>query len=128
MSIDGPITFETHAAVEGKRLVKMNGANVEHTTATSTDNAIGVTKYAALISTDVAVDSLQKEGTVDVTAAGAISAGVDVYQAADGKIQALPAANGTYRKVGVSVEAAAADGDIIGIIPCLGNVTTTVNN
>lgn len=125
--IDGPVTFETAAAVEGKRLVKMNGAKTEHCTATSTDNAIGVTKYAGLISTDVAVDTLQKSGTVDVTAAGIIAAGADAYQAADGKIQALPAVPGTYRKVGVTVEAAAADGDVIGIVPCLGSVTTVVN-
>lgn len=126
--IDGPVTFETHAAVGGRRLVKMNGAKIEHATAAATDNAIGITQYEAAISTDVAVNTLQKPGTHKVTAAGAFAAGVDIYQAADGKTQALPAANGTYRKVGVSVEAAAADGDEIDFIPCLGYVTTVVNN
>ncbi len=126
--INGPVTFETHAAVGRKRLVKMNGTKVEHSTATATDNSIGITAYDALISTNVAVNTLAKEGTHKVTAAGAFSAGVDLYQAADGKVQALPAANGTYRKVGVSVEAAIADGDEIDMIPCLGYVTTVVNN
>lgn len=125
--IQGPITFEAYAAVEGKRLVKMNGDEVEHCTATSTDNAIGITKYAAKIDTDVAVDTLGGEGSLDVTAAGAIAAGADIYQAAAGKVQALPESAGTYRKVGVAIEAASEDGDIIGFIPCLGNVTTTVS-
>jgi len=126
--INGPVTFETHAEVGRKRLVKMNGAKVEHCTATATDNPIGVTAYDALINTNVAVNTLAKEGTLKVTAAGAFSAGVDLFQAAAGKVQALPAANGTYRKVGISVEAALADGDEIEMIPCLGNVTVTVNN
>lgn len=125
--IDGSITFTAHANVEGKRLVKMNSAKVEHATATATDNAIGVTKYPVLAGSDVAVDTLQKAGSLDVTANGAITAGADVYQAADGKISALSATNGTYRKIGVALEAASADGDIISIIPCLGNVTTTVS-
>lgn len=126
--INGPVTFETHAQVGRKRLVKMNGAKVEHCTEVATDNAIGVTAYEALINTSVAVNTLAKEGTLKVAAAGAIAAGVDIFQAAAGKVQALPADNGTYRKVGVSVEAALADGDEIEMVPCLGNVTVVVNN
>jgi len=47
-----------------------------------------------------------------VTAAGAITAGADIYAAASGKVQALPGVSGTYRKVGVAIEAAAGNGSI----------------
>lgn len=126
--IKGAITFEANADVEGKRLVKMNGAKVEHSTETATDDCVGVTKYPVTEGSDVAVDTLNTDGSLDVTAAGEIEAGADIYQAAAGKVQALPVGAGTYRKVGVAIESAAADGDVIGFIPCLGNVTTTVSD
>ena len=77
----------------------------------------------------VSIDLLGTVGTVEVAAAGVISSGSEVYQAADGKVQALPATPGTYRRVGVALEAASGDGSIIEIYPRCGcdleEITTT---
>jgi hypothetical protein len=53
-----------------------------------------------------------------VIAAEAIAANVDVYTAANGKVQDLPAGAGTYYLVGRSSQSAEGDGDKLRIIPC----------
>lgn len=55
--------------------------------------------------------------TVLLTASEAIAAGVEVYTAANGKVQDATTSV-TYYKVGVSLTAAAADGDLIEVDPC----------
>jgi len=65
----------------------------------------------------VAVELLSTDGTLEITAGGIIAYGADVYAAAAGKISALPTAGGRYRKVGIALEAATADGDIIQVLP-----------
>jgi hypothetical protein len=63
---------------------------------------------------------------MEMTAGGVISYGADVYAAAAGKVTALPTAGGRYRKVGVALEAATADGDIIQVLPIAQDVFTDV--
>lgn len=58
------------------------------------------------------------KGTQKVRASAAITAGVEVVAAAAGKVQALPVGAGTYYKVGRTITAAGADGDLIEIVPC----------
>ena len=78
----GPKTFTTGAAVEAKRLVKLDGSgNVVHCTATSSDEPIGVTQYAADSGEDVAVDLLAEGRTFEMEAAGSISVTDDVFEA-----------------------------------------------
>ena len=55
---------------------------------------------------------------VIVIASEAIAANVDVYTAANGKVQDLPAGAGTYYLVGRSSQAAAGDGDKLRLLPC----------
>lgn len=120
------ITFTTGAIVQQKRLVKMSGAAVIHNTATATDDPIGVSAFYGASGDVISVQGLSGEEPVEVTAAGAFSAGVSLYAAADGKVQALPSASGTYRRVGKSAEAATADGDIVLMIPLNDGSTATV--
>ena len=99
------------------RLVKLSSGEAVYNTATSTDNPIGVTKLNAKDGDDVSIAPINKEGTVEICAAGAITKGVDVYAAADGKVQALPVAAATYRHIGIAMAAASGDGSIIEVLP-----------
>jgi len=121
-----PITLATSAAVSAKRLVKLSTGTAIHNTATATDDPVGVACYAAASGDDVAIRLLTEPGTFEMVAAGAISLGADVYAAADGEIQAVPTAAGTYRKIGIAMEAATADGDFIEVLPYDQYATTTV--
>lgn len=123
---NGIKTFVTGAAVSAKRLLKLSSGEVVHNTATATDDPIGVSQYAGADGDAIAVRLINDAGTFEVTAAGAISADADVYAAADGKVQALPTAAGTYRRIGKALEAATADGDIIEILPYDYQATETV--
>ena len=110
---ESPFTRTTGGAVSVFRLVKLSGANVVHNTETSTDEPIGVTQEAKASGGAVAVRDIKHGGTHKVTASGAITAGAKIYADDAGKVQAMPAAAGTYREVGRALEAATADGDII---------------
>jgi hypothetical protein len=121
-----PLTFTTGAAVSAKRLVKLSSNTVIHNTATYTDKPLGVAEVAAASGDVVAVALLSADGTMEMTAGGVISYGADVYAAADGKVTALSTTGGRYRKVGVALEAATADGDIIQVLPIAQDVFTDV--
>lgn len=82
--------------------------------ASATQREIGIATRR--IEADVAGDVLLRtaNGTVPMIAAGAIAAGAVVYTAASGKINDVQAA-GAFR-VGIALEAATADGDVIEIL------------
>lgn len=112
--------------VEEARRVKLNSSDeIEYADADALGD--GVTQDHGEDDDYVAIDYFNKEGTRNITAAGAITLAADVYAAADGKVQALPTAAGTYYKVGKAFEAAAEDGDIIEVLPvdCGQAVTVT---
>lgn len=113
------------ADLSNHRLAKLSGGQAAYNTAVSTDDPIGVTKLNAKLGDDVAIHPMNKEGTLEICAAGAIAQGVDVYAATDGKIQALPATPATYRKIGKAMAAASGDGSIIEVLP-YGYTDTTV--
>lgn len=115
--VKSPITLITGAALAAKRLVKLSSGEVVYNTATATDQPIGVCDYAVADGYEASIMTLSEDGTIEMTAAGAISLDADVYAAADGKIQALPATGGAYRKIGIAMEAATADDDIIEVLP-----------
>lgn len=97
--------------VEARR-VKLNSSD-QVVYADADALGMGLTRNYAESGDDVAVAYYNKPGTHHATAAGAITLAADVYAAADGKVQALPTAAGDYIKVGVALEAAAEDGDVI---------------
>ena len=110
------LSLVTGADLVSHRLVKLSSGEAVYNTATSTDQPIGVTKLNAKDGDDVSITPINKEGTVEICAAGAIALGADVYAAADGKIQALPVAAATYRKIGIAMAAASGDGSIIEVL------------
>lgn len=112
--------------VPAKCLVQLSSGTVVKNTATATHIPIGVTLYAAAAGEPVAVKLLNHPGTVEIVAAGALAAGAIAYAAADGEVSAIPVTNGTYRKIGIALEAATADQDVIEILPYGFDNTTTV--
>ena len=83
------------------------------TTAGASNQSAGVQLQPSLAATDqVAIKSCTGPGTLKMTASGIIAVGGDVYAGATGKV----AATGTIIE-GVALEAAAADGDIIEVLP-----------
>lgn len=118
-------SMTTGAIVAAKRLVKMSGANVIHNTATATDDPIGVTETYGASGDVIAINGLCGEEPIEMTAGGVFAAGAILYAAADGKVTGEPAGNGTYRKVGYAIEASAADGDIVLVLPCNDGTTHT---
>jgi hypothetical protein len=126
--INGPRTFIIGTGgVKANRLVKLSGTAVVHNTSVITDDFIGVTASYGDAGTDVAVDLVNKPGTVAIEAAGSITAGADIFAADEGRIQALPATAGTYRKVGKALAAASGAGSIVEALIHNPNGTVTVS-
>jgi hypothetical protein len=126
--INGPRTFIIGTGgVKANRLVKLSGTTVVHNTHAATDDFIGVTASYGDAGAAVAVDLINKPGTVAIEAAGAITAGADIFAADEGRIQALPATAGTYRKVGKALAAASGAGSIVEALIYNSNDTVTVS-
>jgi len=113
--------------VSEARLVKLSSGKAVLNTATDTDNPVGVAEYDSAENEACAVRLINGPGTFFMTAAGAISLGAEVYAAADGKVSALSAEASTYRRIGLALEAATADGDIIEVLPLPDAVHTEVS-
>jgi len=101
------------------RLVRRESAtssDVIFMEATATYVPIGVIQAgdnsSYVVGSEVAVQDFKAGGTQKVEAAGAIVDGAFIYAAADGRVQALPAAAGTYLRVGIAFEAATGAGSI----------------
>jgi putative effector of murein hydrolase len=109
---NGVKTFTATTALERARRVKLSsgyGNAVEY--AAAADDYIGVTLDAAAITEPVAVKIKRaSQGTVEVEAAGVITAGATIYGAADGKVSA--SSTGTD-KFGKALEAASGSGAVI---------------
>lgn len=108
-----PFTIKAAGTISIFSLVKLSSAEAVVNTATYTDCPVGVAQEAGVDDDFIAVKCIKDGGTHKVRAAGAITAGADIYAAADGEVQALPVGAGTYRKVGIALEAATAADDII---------------
>ena len=116
--VDTPTKTYPVATAIGKYIrVKLNGSG-KLAVAGLTDRAIGVTcdeTFAA--DENVTVALMSKQGTMKMTAGAAITEGAVVYGLASGKID--DADGGSAVIHGVALEAAAADGDIIEVLPAL---------
>lgn len=119
----GNVTRKTDAAITTRNLLGKVGSDEDHiAVAGANDQPIGVITDEAAAAEEVVNVALlgAADATRKVVAAEAIAAGADVYPAANGKVQDTPAGAGTYYKIGVALCAAAADGDPIEIMPCVG--------
>jgi hypothetical protein len=105
----------TDAALTTRHLLVKKGSDGDHIAlAGAADLAIGtVADEAAAAEARVHVNLLGKGPTKKMVASAVIAAHVRVFQAAGGKVQTLPGAAGTYKCIGTSVSAAAADNDVI---------------
>lgn len=82
-----------------------------------TERGIGYATRAGASGDSIAVALHSKQGTVKVVAAAAIAADAIVYSAASGKVSVSAS---TAYPLGIAMEAAAADGDVIEIMPLVG--------
>ena len=88
MRVEGPRQFLAGEAIANKRLVKLSGSSIIY--ADAGDDFIGVSEYAISNAEYGAVRLKNAEGTFEVTASGAITAGVDIFAADDGKVSMTP--------------------------------------
>lgn len=94
------------------------------TTAGLADKGIGVATRETFAAGDpVAVSLNTKPGTIKMIAVEALAAGATVYSEASGKVQ--DTAQATAFQVGVALEAATADGDIIEVMPQIGDTAAS---
>ena len=113
---EGTRAFPCATDISKARLLTLAGTgNVAH--ASASGKPVGVSLYAVSAGDTVSVKLINSQGTFEIEAAGAIDLGDPVYAAASGKVQALPADAGDYQRIGIAVEAATADGDIIEVLP-----------
>lgn len=108
-------TGRTSATVTGKRFVTISGARIDghprvaHAVGSATARACGVSAYDAPSGGDVTV--INAPGIiVPVTATGAVTAGQDVYSAADGRATATQPAGA--RPSGLAMDDAADGADL----------------
>jgi hypothetical protein len=103
--------FTAGAAIAKYLRVKLSSGKLA--VAGATDVGLGTLEDASFADGDVrAVRLRSAQGTVKMVAAGAISAGADVWAAASGKVNDVGGA--VYE--GVALDAAAADGDVIEVL------------
>lgn len=122
---EGKKTYEASAAIEAYRVLQLDSGKVLHNTAVATTVVLGFSEYPVATGDDIAVMMINLPGSREVMASGAITAGAKCYAAADGKVSALPAAAGTYRLIGIALEAAA-DGEVFEIMPTVSVETAVV--
>lgn len=110
--------LEAAAAMVAHRLIKLDSnGKAAYMTATSTDVPLGVLDRDVALGEVAGGPCLNRGGTIEMMASGAITLAADVYAAADGKVQALPGDAGTYRKIGQAQKAASGDGSVIPVYP-----------
>lgn len=124
----GPLTRRAAGTIPGYSLVKQDASGqVVVCTATAADESIGVTGERAVVADElVEIYPLNGPGTILMRAASAIAINLPVFQVAGGAIDNLAAAGGaSFRRVGVAMEAAGAQGDIIEVMPEKAGSTVT---
>lgn len=120
----GCLTKSADAAFGSRNLLcKVGAAANTVDVCTDGDKPIGIVTdevaTADLATEVVGVELLGSANrTLLMVASEAIAYGDDVYPADDGKVQGLPAAAGTYYKVGIALTAAAADEDELEVAHC----------
>ncbi|MEM1224605.1 MAG: capsid cement protein [Planctomycetota bacterium] len=93
--------------------------NLDGTRSTATQQDVGCALQAGVAGDPIGVSFPNKQGTQKAIAAGAIAAGAKVYTANAGKVNDTQVSGSFLR--GIAMEAASADGDIIEIMPLVGD-------
>jgi hypothetical protein len=106
------VTFTASAAVVGGRLVAVTGNRTVGPAGADSAAVVGVAGFDAAIGDTVTVYT-RAGGVHALVASAAIAAGAKVSSAAAGKIQTIGA---TTNPVGLALEAAAADNDVIDVL------------
>lgn len=120
---NGHKTFECDEAIAQWARVKLD-SDGKVTTAGLTDKGIGVATRATFAAGEVVAVALNtKPGTIKMIVSEALAAGATVYSEASGKVQ--DTAQATAFQVGVAMEAATADGDIIEVMPQVGDTAAS---
>lgn len=102
------------AAIEKYRLVKLDGSTARQVVKTvAGEDPIGAVRAAVASGLDIAVELLNKAGTLILVANGAITVNALVYPAADGKVTATA----TGRAIGRAISSSSQDGDWIEVLP-----------
>lgn len=116
-------SFECDEAISQYARVKLD-ADGKITTAGLTDKGIGVATRATFAAGEtVNVKLNSAPGTFKMIASEALAAGAIVYSEASGKVQ--DTAQATSFQVGVAMEAATADGDVIEVMPQIGDTAAS---
>src|SRR5690349_196842 len=116
--IDRDRTFIAGADLSSSqyRLVKLDSTQNQVVVATAgTDNIIGYLQNAPKSGYEARVTLLNAQGTTQVVASAAISKGAFITATTGGKAIATTTSGDTVS--GVAIDAAAADGDLIEVIP-----------
>lgn len=127
---EGKISLAPSAAITTRYLIGKRGASAGLVAVAATTNLPLCIIEDTATADDVSAGNPitcrllgASQGTVRMVAAGVIPIDVDVYSVGSGKVDVLAdAATGDYR-VGRSVTAAAADGDVILVVPELPTYT-----
>lgn len=106
------VTFTASADVTGGRLVAVTGNRTIGPAGADSAAVVGVAGFDAKAGERVTVFT-RAGGVQQLTANGAIAAGVKVSSAAAGKIQTLGT---TANPIGLALEAATADNDVIDVL------------
>lgn len=117
----GLLTKKADAALATRFLLVKFGSDVDHIAVNgANDRPLGVARDEAAAAEDLLTVGLLgvASETRRCVASEAIALTDELYTAANGKVQNLPAGAGTYYKVGRPLQAAAADGDVIEFEPC----------
>ena len=116
-------SFECDEAITQYARVKLD-SDGKVTTAGLTDKGIGVATRATFAAGEVVDVRLNTApGTAKMIVSEALAAGATVYSEASGKVQ--DTAQATAFQVGVAMEAATADGDIIEVMPQVGDTAAS---
>lgn len=117
---EGNVTRLTDAAITTRHLLMQGGSDEQHVAVNDADTLpAGVCTdeaAAAELEVNIALPGCASS-TLLMVASEQIAALAEVYTAANGKIQNLPAVAGTYYRVGRTLLAAAADGDEVEVDP-----------
>ena len=117
----GPeVTIELGGTVSMYQLVKLSsGTGIVTTGVASEDNAlVGIAREPGVSGDKISVQSLNCVAVAEVMVAGAVTKGAPVYTGASGKGTASAT---SLTLIGIALEAATADGDVISVAKVAGS-------
>ena len=115
MERSGNLTFEAGGTIGAKCLVKLNSGKVVAAAAYN-DNIIGINQYRVTSGQIAAIRPLNTAGTAEVCVKAAIDVNDIVFYKEDNEGKANKTATGNRQQIGIALEAATADGDIIEVL------------